>query len=64
LKEQLRIRNKEFEVLNKRLRDTKHRYKEAIVDMQRSKEEKQELEDIVRRLRKELDRTKNARDMA
>jgi hypothetical protein len=64
LKEQLEIRNEEFEVLNKRLRDTERRYEEAIVDMQRSREEKQELEDIVGRLRRELDGTRNARDVA
>ena len=64
LKEQLGIRNKEFEVLNKRLRDTERRYEEAIVDMRRSREEKQELEDIVGRLRRELDGTRNARDVA
>ena len=37
---------------------------EAIVDMRRSREVKQELEDIVGRLRRELDRTRNARDVA
>jgi hypothetical protein len=50
--------------LNKRLRDTERRYEEAIVDMRRSREEKQELEDIVGRLRRELDGTRNARDVA
>jgi len=64
LKEQLGIKNEEFEVLNKRLRDTERRYEEVIVDMRRSKEEKQELEDIVGRLRRELDETRNARDLA
>ncbi|KUJ10919.1 uncharacterized protein LY89DRAFT_689474 [Mollisia scopiformis] len=64
LKEQLGIRNEEFEVLNKRLRDTERRYEEAIVDMRRSREQKQELEDIVGRLRRELDGTRNARDVA
>lgn len=64
LKEQLGIRNEEFEALNKRLRDTERRYEEAIIDMRRSREEKQELEDIVGRLRRELDATKTARDGA
>ena len=64
LKEQLGIKNEEFEALNKRLRDTERRYEEAIVDMRRSREEKQELEDIVGRLRRELDGTRNARDVA
>ncbi|KAF8862696.1 hypothetical protein BDZ45DRAFT_722969 [Acephala macrosclerotiorum] len=64
LKEQLGIRNEEFEVLNKRLSDTERRYEEAIVDMRRSREEKQELEDIVERLRRELNSTRNARDVA
>jgi hypothetical protein len=64
LKEQLGIRNEEFEALNKRLRDTERRYKEAIIDMRRSREEKQELEDMVGRLRRELDATKTARDVA
>lgn len=64
MKEQLGIRNEEFEALNKRIRDTERRYEEAIVDMRRSREEKQELEDMVGRLRRELDRTRNARDVA
>ncbi|KAH8757096.1 hypothetical protein BGZ57DRAFT_645795 [Hyaloscypha finlandica] len=64
LKEQLGIRNEEFEALNKRLRDTERRYEEAIIDMRRSREEKQELEDIVGRLRRELEGTRNARDAA
>ena len=64
LKEQLEIRNEEFEDLNKSLRDVERRYEEAIVDMRRSREEKQELEDIVGRLRRELDGTRNARDVA
>jgi chromosome segregation ATPase len=64
LKEQLGIRNEEFEALNKRLRDTERRYEEAIIDMRRSREKKQELEDIVGRLRRELDATKTARDVA
>lgn len=63
LKEQLGIRNEEFEVLNKRLRDAERRYEEAIVDMRRSREEKQELEDTVERLRRQLDRTRNAKDV-
>lgn len=49
--------------MNKRLRDTEYRYEEAIIDIQRSREEKQELEDIVGRLRRELDATKIARDV-
>ncbi|KAG9228066.1 hypothetical protein BJ875DRAFT_447204, partial [Amylocarpus encephaloides] len=64
LKEQLGIRNEEFEALNERLRDTERRYEEAIIDMRRSREEKQELEDMVGRLRRELDATKTARDVA
>ncbi|KAH6699819.1 hypothetical protein BKA61DRAFT_208209 [Leptodontidium sp. MPI-SDFR-AT-0119] len=64
LKEQLGVRNGEFDVLNKRLRDTERRYEEAIIDMRRSREEKQELEDMVGRLRRELDGTRNARDVA
>jgi hypothetical protein len=52
LKEQLRIRNEDFEVLNKRLRDAERGYEEVIVDMRKSREEKQELEDIVSRLRR------------
>ena len=64
LKEQLEIRNEEFEDLNKSLRDVERRYEEAIVDMRRSREEKQELEDIVGRLRRELEGTRNARDVA
>jgi len=64
LKEQLGIRNKEFEALNKRLRDTEDRYEKAIIDMRKSREEKQKLEDIVGRLRRELDVTKTAKDVA
>ncbi|KAL5313322.1 hypothetical protein ACEPPN_019055 [Leptodophora sp. 'Broadleaf-Isolate-01'] len=64
LKEQLGIRNEEFDVLNKRLRDTERRYEEAIIDMRKRREEKQELEDMVGRLRRELDGTRNARDVA
>ena len=64
MKEQLGIRNEEFEGLNKRLRDTERRYEEAIVDMRRSREEKQELEGIVGRLRGLLDRAGNTRDVA
>lgn len=64
LKEQLGLRNTDFEVLNKTLRDTERRYEEAIVDMRRSMEERQVLEDTVGRLRRELDGTRNARDTA
>ncbi|TAQ90833.1 hypothetical protein B7494_g839 [Chlorociboria aeruginascens] len=39
-------------------------YDGAIVDMRRCREEKQNLEHMVERLRRELDRTRNARDMA
>ena len=64
LKEQLEIRNKEFETLNKRLRDTERGYEEAIIDMERSRKEKQKFEDMVGRLRRELDGIRNARDVA
>jgi len=50
--------------LNERLRDTERKYKEAIVDMRRSREVKQELEDIVGRLMRELEGIRNARDLA
>ena len=50
--------------MNKRLKDTERRYEEAIVDMRRSREEKQELEGIVGRLRGLLDGARNARDVA
>jgi hypothetical protein len=63
LRKQLGIRNKELEVLSKTLKDTERKYGEATLDMRRSREEKQGLEDIVERLRRELDRTRNARDV-
>jgi hypothetical protein len=64
LKKQLGIKNEEVEVLNKMLRDTEGRYEEAIVDTRRNRAEKQEWEDIVGRLRRELDETRNAKDAA
>jgi peptidoglycan hydrolase CwlO-like protein len=64
LKEQLGSRNDEFEALNKRLRDTERKYEEAIIDVRKSREEKQELEDTVERLTRQLDRTGNARNVA
>ena len=63
LKERLRIRNDEFEALHKGLKDAEHRYDEAIVDMRKSSEEKQKLEEMVGRLRRELNKTRNVRDV-
>jgi hypothetical protein len=64
LKEQLGIRSEELEILKKRLGDTERKYQEAILDVQRSMEERQALEDAVGRLKREWEGARTARDAA
>lgn len=52
LKDQLEIKNRDFEGLNERLKRTERKYEEAII------------EDMVGRLRRELNETRNARNIA
>jgi hypothetical protein len=59
LKKQLEIKNKDFDALRKRLETAERMYEAAIVDIGKSREEKQELDDMLGRLRKELSETKS-----